>query len=111
MKLNVVSLETAKRLQSAGFAKSAASCRWVENKVNGEWSVRVDAGINYVGFAAPTAQELADQLPNRTIIHKQDDRRFMADDGVPWSDNVAWASTMAEALAALWLKLRENANI
>jgi hypothetical protein len=52
----------------AGFAKSSASCRWVENKANGEWSVRVDGEINYVGFAAPNAQELAHQLPEALNI-------------------------------------------
>ena len=69
MERNTVSLDTAEKLAAAGFPRTSA-CRWVENKVNGQWSVLIDGGINYVGPAAPTAQEIADQLPPFVFIPK-----------------------------------------
>src|SRR5690242_16536605 len=77
MERNVVSLDTAKKLAAAGFPRTSA-CRWVENKINGEWSVHIDGGINYVGFDAPTAQEIADKLIGNVKLYRS--KRWFAVD-------------------------------
>jgi hypothetical protein len=90
----------------AGFAKSSASCRWVENKANGEWSVGVDGEINYVGFAAPIAQELAHQLPEAlNIIRHTGSWTATVDRDIGRPVVAQPAVSLAQVLANLWLDL------
>jgi hypothetical protein len=72
------------------------------------------SGLTAFDIAAPTAQEIADQLPKRVNEY----RLFLeyGDDETLWtgyrsaeskSDYMLHADSMAEALAMLWLKLHE----
>jgi hypothetical protein len=109
-----VTLHTAKKLKAVGFPEKGVYNFWFAETVDGDdvlaWFGGYGPGAYEEAYAAPTAQEIADQLPRRILLNKQDDGRYMADDGVPWSGNEQWADTMAEALAALWLKLKEGAE-
>lgn len=115
MERNFVSLETAKKLEAAGFP-NRTFCSWYQQHVSrapmGEWIIRSDAHWNGLAvtkefwLAAPTAQEIADQLEDFEV--RKYPGHFTArrrnDLGVAPID----APTMAEALAALWLKLQES---
>jgi len=107
MENNCVSLETAKKLDAAGFPTDPALA-WFEVE-----------GDEFPAYVAPytgeedqqrawTAQEIADQLPDHETVrlyagHTRSDfpRMYRALAG----NETAEADTMAEALANLWLKL------
>jgi hypothetical protein len=117
----VVTLETAKKLKAAGFPQ-VTHFQWWQSSMG--YNLISDKRI--IEFeAAPTAQEIADQLPgglqpghepNWLSVQK------MFEDKPPYiagyleqrsNDNdrfidYARADTMAEALALLWLKLQEE---
>lgn len=114
----VVSLETAERLRAAKFPqKSTAKWAhrgkgWMLLWPNEEWP-----GIKRT-LAAPTAQEIADRLP-ATIDGEYDllalniwptaSKEWVTTyDSANEGGLVATEPTMAEALAALWLKLNEQ---
>lgn len=141
MERNVVSLETAKKLKAAGFPQEKAEYVWVHTfpvfndsdrlATRKEFQSRLDLSLLSTDArklpeysAAPTAQEIADELEsnnegvpitlniggtsyNWEIIHKT-----YAHIGGMTNPNglTAKADTMAEALAALWLKLKEQAK-
>ena len=106
--LGVVSLETSKRLKAVGFPQWPSTFYW---DWWGDIQMNSEAKrFNFDEVAAPTAQEIADQLPHRGW------------ELFPWMDNISFAAavndadsnrlvfpaaTMAEALALLWLKLQE----
>lgn len=118
-----VTLDTAKKLKAAGFPQDSY-LKW-------SWSFGEDVGDGapleahllpmsteiedeYNVEAAPTAQEIADQLAwgvhstQLTLLKREDDKyaaSYAAFNGS--ADFVEVAPTLAEALAALWLKLQE----
>jgi hypothetical protein len=98
----VVTLETAKKLKAAGFPQTTADY-WLKQP-KWAWRVGLDKYSATNRNAAPTAQEIADQLPSYAKVRKNVDRYFADAHGL--SEPVV-ASTMAEALALLWLKLQE----
>jgi hypothetical protein len=106
----VVTLEPAKKLKAAGFPQ-ASYCSWVEvEPALKDWQLLVSHEGYSEFLAAPTAQEIADQLPENFDTYK--DRgvywaQITTDvDGYAESTSGDWCSTMAEALAALWLELQ-----
>ena len=114
MENNVVTFETAKKLKAAGFPQETYFA-WIGNDVR-----HMPSGARTEREPAlPTAQEIADQLP---------DGYYAVRDKVDYSHNpgqwLAWCSegiyddgfeirgnTMAEALAALWLKLHQSPEL
>ncbi len=125
MENNVVTLDTAKKLKAAGWSQeeSEHDYFWTtpsSGLAAGRFTLRHMPG-NGETFAAPTAQEIADQLPERTHIERtfimpMDEREYIY---LAWSgfrgynvpeDNPVRADTMAEALALLWITLQEATN-
>jgi hypothetical protein len=117
MENNVVTLETAKKLNAAGFL-SRTTFMWSDLRDGQPWLwqgkpvAAVDTGdyrdLGEPGtdwVAAPTAQEIADQLDEVEVRHWRG--RYTAWCRSPLSFNPLEAPTMAEALALLWLKLQE----
>ncbi|SDP33532.1 hypothetical protein SAMN04487914_108105 [Arthrobacter sp. ok909] len=119
----VVTLETAKKLKAAGFPQNTGIAWSRLHTIDGSYAA-VDSGVLSVGdgtvIAAPTAQEIADQLPDDVELFK--DPTIYADDGKHrnWQggpgyvaqpfdrrDMAVHGKTMAESLALLWLKLQE----
>jgi hypothetical protein len=111
MERNVVSLETAKRLSAAGFPQEDAySCWEVIGDVSG---VRVNSllmGKPYKFYAAPTAQEIADKLPKPIAINIYSGGRVSTSHAGEHNfvKSVPKEVNLAEALAALYLKLEEQ---
>lgn len=111
----VVTLETARKLKAGGFPQDTYSV-WSEqadnrNVITRNWPEHKPEYI----WAAPTAQELADQLPewneklrSSVTIDKSQGRwsaRYGLMAPVPLE---ARGDTMVEALAALWLELNDT---
>jgi hypothetical protein len=66
----------------------------------------VDGGIDYVGFAAPNAQELAHQLPEAlNIIRHTPSWTATVDRGIGRPVVAEPAVSLAQVLANLWLKI------
>lgn len=128
MEDNYVTLETAKRLKAAGFPQETVWL-WRLHKPSGVHKLieRVDQEydderfssnnsqhIRFRGenefFAAPTAQELADQLPDYVTAYRNDYKWWTWDirESHPLAWNTTQGPTMVEALALLWIKLQEN---
>jgi hypothetical protein len=116
MERNVVSLRTAKKLKAAGFA-GVSMWHYSEGMdPSDELFFTQFGGSTQLDIAAPTAQEIADQLPKKI----SDYCLFLeyGDNGSLWAcyrvvDSKAdymlhvEADTMAEALALLWLEITE----
>jgi hypothetical protein len=116
MERNVVSLKTAKKLKAAGFP-GVSMWHYADGiDPSDELFFAQFSGLTQLDIAAPTAQEVADQLPRKI----GDYCLFLeyGDDGTLWAcyrvvDSkadymlYAEAETMAEALALLWLKINE----
>lgn len=118
MERNHVSLESAKRLKTAGFPQKSYSF-WYDDSGPGR-AFLADSDYVYLGLeewhriAAPTAQEVADELPNELqpeIVNglRQFKTFYMHHEG-PWEAGYevfgyVEAETMVEALALLWLKI------
>lgn len=100
----VVTLETAEKLKAAGFPHT-------------QWVWADDMVLHFMiappdSFPAPTAQEIADQLPPPLDLQTNGEQWFawhQDGDGLSevTDDIGADGDTMSEALAALWLKLQE----
>jgi hypothetical protein len=131
----VVTLETAKALKAAGFPQKTAETWFNEERSEGsvidgsynewtEWTLWDSYVLDKTGFyevedtdffAAPTAQELADQLPRRIESHPLPNSLVLSQQQPGWfasydcmdneSIEASYADTMAEALAGLWIKL------
>lgn len=113
MENNVVTLETAKKLKAAGFEQKSA---WHWYFYQKQWR------LGYIGpvvwddtnLAAPTAQELADQFKGIGMVEIKMSRHNNQSVSA-WlniqdmSGRLVYGAgdTMAEALAALYLKLKE----
>jgi len=116
---NVISLETAKKLKAAGFPQKSDYWFWLEDDGSADL-VDHKSSLSWVNdVAAPAAQEIADELDKGIVIQRYHGGNFMPANR--WSARVAstkrphsisgeFADTMAEALAALWLALKENNN-
>ncbi len=109
-----VSLETAKRLQEAGYPQSTIASFRTDGYLVW-WPPETPLSPDYAWYAAPTAQELADELPPQTtLIHSDLILRKRSGFG---GYEASWQTaqlrergdTLAEALAALYLKLKEEA--
>jgi hypothetical protein len=116
----VVTLETAQKLKAAGFMLKRPTFFYADDSL-----VANTGGFDYdnTGYSllaiAPTAQEIADQLPHQAplglrneqlglVVWPVNDTAWIAAYSDAQMDGVeAEAPTMAEALAALWLKLQE----
>lgn len=130
MQLLVVTLETAQKLKAAGFPQSTsdkmtsvyswAIARHADARA---FLTKTDTRTQYstscIFFAAPTAQEIADQLPHWL---DEEDGIWPLEISAKGLTERTWyamydrfgstkyqveADTLAEALAALWLKLQE----
>jgi hypothetical protein len=128
MERNVVSLETAKKLKLAGFVQNTHL--WHFERIGDNEAV-IDTAEQYghwgmkspqTTYAAPTAQELADVLPLGIKITKSIDSDDVtgfiawrpptygdAPVGTPQPKRIGFpGTTLAEALAALWLQLQAD---
>jgi hypothetical protein len=128
----VVTLETAKKLKAAGFPQARIKMEhwWIQNEEgfvslevmglrSGEgdsyFYPRVYENHGWDVYSAPTAQELASRLTwgnhsvQLTLVKRKDGKYAASYAAVDGSASfVEVADTMAEALAALWLKLEES---
>jgi hypothetical protein len=117
---SVVSLATAKRLKAAGFPQKTHFA-WHEPASKpgydgilplGHYELTDIPQVNDV--AAPTPQEIADQLPEDLVINVA---RNLAKEYNAWFGSppiyplkVSIAPTMAEVLASLWLRIQGEAD-
>ena len=111
MERNVVSLETAKKLKAAGFPRMSMWHYSERMDPPDELFFTQSSGSTQFDIPAPTAQEIADQLPGfwSVMNSKVTSNYHAAYHG--GSDRVnADADTMAEALALLWLQLHKAEN-
>ena len=99
-----VTLETAKKLKEAGYPQDYTHA-WYNHLIELVWRER-ECYANTLLYVAPTAQELADQLPMGVNLYKADNVYNATLSENPVIDG--YFDTMAEALAALWLKLKES---
>lgn len=134
MESNVVTLDTAKKLKAAGFpqrtyymwryhlpnggsALNTTEYHTTQNEVH-KIRNRPDVQERFESenefYAAPTAQEIADQLPEGTSVAKAIGSKLINSKNLynAWGGDdedlpIMYGATMAEALAALWLKLQE----
>jgi hypothetical protein len=126
MENNFVTLETAKKLKAAGFPQDCQFEYWVDTV--GAWQAPRPTVLKPTvreTYAAPTAQEIADQLPHfigdyqlltmiaygvfgRPDTDTWQAGYFKVGNKVGKNITDGLAPTMAEALAALYLKLKEN---
>lgn len=117
----VVSLETAKELRAAGFPQETyfihAHYQWTAQKgtpkayVQNHWAVRQRTNTNSqdpLSFAAPTAQEIADQLRGKGlgwIMESVLDRHKTTLQGIDTVISSELVPKMAESLAEVYLKV------
>ncbi|OAE01874.1 hypothetical protein [Arthrobacter sp. OY3WO11] len=131
MEVLVVTLETAKKLKAAGFPQEAPNY-WYEFGDTSDGvthELRTDTKCGFGRYsAAPTAQEIADQLPRKLRLDAPNAGTNLMLKIRPTQSSAGWrvgyynsttrqdlrkqiveilAPTMAEALALLWLKLQE----
>lgn len=117
MERNVVSLGMARELKTAGFPQntheatvSVHSWAVAKHPEARPFLTKSDTQTQYstscVFYAAPTAQEIADQLPREFELNSDCDgtywARYEGQQGTPMHP------TLAEALAALYLKLNKE---
>jgi hypothetical protein len=120
MERNVVHLDTAEKLKAARFPQEMFMA-WVKFEAFDEWKLGPKPA-DTLHIAAPTAQEIADQLPlsynDADLILGRMDMSHIESAETDWTawywdvrkdttDLGASAPTMAEALALLWLKLKD----
>lgn len=115
MENNVVSLKTAQKLKTAGFPQETERYWRVFFNELGEECRSLDYAGHSLSdcYAAPTAQEIVNQLPTGSSfqLYSQGDEEAGYDGkplyAVDCSDESGMGRTMAEALASLYLKLHE----
>jgi hypothetical protein len=116
----VVTLETAKKLKAARFPQKTFFA-WDGDGIVPQYA-DPDLAMNREIFAAPTAQEIADELPivlrhsshlrldrNEEVVIPRKKTRQVWTAAYGTNGPREHADTMAEAWAALWLKLRDDA--
>jgi hypothetical protein len=103
MEKNAVSFDTAKKLKATGFPQET-SLSWFETS-NGHPFVRTFTrdGVSRI-CAAPTAQEIADELSGVEWGVIGGDKYGLR--AITGSLPAQYADTMAESLALLWLAVR-----
>jgi hypothetical protein len=128
MQNNCVTLETAKKLKAAGFPQDTAygfdyssDAPAAAPELEGTRSYYLVESFGSAPIAAPTAQEIADQLPHS--VKGKGNLEIWSWDGPTgrnWSaayvdrnnesSMFSPAPTICEALALLWLKLKGGAD-
>jgi hypothetical protein len=112
---NVVTLETGKKLKELGFPQTETMFEYWQDMAEAWQPIRL-AVVHPIRpvIAAPTAQEIADELPNMWNMWTN---AFETDPDLQQQYSVegslgGWANadTMAEALAALWLAITGEPN-
>jgi hypothetical protein len=110
----VVALETANKLKAAGWEQGSTAATWCRRGERYQWEVSFVAIPVLEWIAAPSVQEIADQLPELpgwNISLFKSSRWEAYYDGHEYGEEAVKhyceADTMAEALALLWLKLQE----
>lgn len=110
MENNCISLKTARKLKAAGFPQLEVTSQWIQRIPDVKWYLSTDGTHRTASnwCAAPTAQELADQLPDYVEVGRFGDGWFAAQAETAMSpDTAELGNTMAEALASLYLKLNK----
>ena len=113
MKRNVVTRETAKKLKAAGFP-GVSMWHYSEGMIPpDELFFTQSSGLMQFDIVAPTAQEIADQLPGFwSVMNSKVTSNYHAAYHGSRGDRVnAEADTMAEVLANLLLKLVESGDL
>lgn len=110
MEKNVVTLETARKLWQAGFKLPYTLFYYSSEGIDDHYrlfynSMEYENSLDDV--LAPTAQEIANQLPKRVawLLNNVNLVTYYPESTLSEARYIE-ASTMAEALAALWLKLQ-----
>lgn len=103
----VVSLETAKKLRAAGFPQDASYWHWFGGELTDPNWISATEYDNDHRFAAPTAQEIADQLPTGWEVGPDHTGQYVVQAG-GLQMNPEVGDTMAEALALLWLQVSKT---
>jgi hypothetical protein len=113
MERNVVSLETAKKLKVAGFTKVSMWHYSERMDPPDELFFTQSSSSTQFDIAAPTAQEIADQLPGFwSVMNSKVTSNYYAAYHGSGGDRVnAEADTMAEVLANLLLRLVESGDL
>ena len=113
MERNVVSLETAKKLKAVGFPRVSMWHYSEGMDPSDELFFTQSSGSTQFDIAAPTAQEIADQLPGFwSVMNSKVTSNYHAAYHGSGGDRVnAEGDTMAEVLANLLLKLVESGDL
>ncbi|HEX6760598.1 MAG TPA: hypothetical protein VF086_19645 [Propionibacteriaceae bacterium] len=113
MERNVVSLETAKRLKAVGFPRVSMWHYSEGMDPSDELFFTQSSGSTQFDIAAPTAQEIADQLPGSwSVVNSKVTSNYHAAYHGSGGDRVnVDADTLAEALANLLLKLVDGGDL
>jgi hypothetical protein len=113
MERNVVSLETAKKLKAVGFPRVSMWHYSERMDPPDELFFTQSTGSTQFDIAAPTAQEIADQLPGLWSVmnSKVTSNYYAAYHGSGGDRLNAEADTLAEVLANLLLKLVESGGL
>jgi len=111
MKRNVVTRETAKKLKAAGFP-GVSMWHYSEGMIPpDELFFTQSNSLMQFDIVAPTAQEIADQLPGSwSVMNSKVTSNYHAAYHGSGDRVNADADTMAEALALLWLELNKAEN-
>lgn len=115
MENNIVSLETARRLEAAGFPQDSV-LYWLKEP-RAAWRVGREKFATSRRYAAPTAQELADELSEIADVeswqyHVAIECFGKAGYAASYEDKYrVVAHNMAEALALLWLQLNKKESL
>ena len=112
MERNVVSLETAKKLKAVGFPR--VSMWHYSERMNppDELFFTQSSGSTQFDIAAPTAQEIADQLPGFwSVMNSKVTSNYHAAYHGSGDRLNAEADTLAEVLADLLLRLAESGDL
>ena len=113
MERNVVSLETAKKLKAVGFPRVSMWHYSERMDPPDELFFTQSSGSTQFDIAAPTAQEIADQLPGFwSVMNSKVTSNYHAAYHGSGGDRLnAEADTLAEVLANLLLKLVESGGL
>ena len=113
MERNVVSLETAKKLKAVGFPRVSMWHYSEGMDPPDELFFTQSSGSTQFDIAAPTAHEIADQLPGfwSVMNSKATSNYHAAYHGSGGGRLNAVADTLAEVLADLLLKLVESGDL
>lgn len=109
MENNVTTVETSERLKAAGFSQETAMC-WIQLPSTDSpilMTRNANPHTTLDWYAAPTAQEIADQLPP-IVVHHFANGAYSAREYPDYDPLYVKADTLAEVLAPLWIELAET---